>query len=171
MFGILAVIVFFLAWYRLPGLLAVVALGVYGVIILSIFKIVPVTITAAGMVGFILSVGMAVDANILVFERTKEELREQKTLFAATGEGFRRAWPSIRDSNISSLISAAILFQFGTSVVRGFALVLGIGILVSMFSAITVTRTFLLALGMRERRGSFLLFGKSAEPVTQKTEV
>jgi protein-export membrane protein SecD len=108
-----------------------------------------VTLTAAGIAGFILSIGMAVDANILIFERMKEELKKGKDIADAMHDGFARAWLSIRDSNISSMISAIILFWFGTSLVKGFALTLGLGVLVSMFSAITVTRTFLLALGSR----------------------
>jgi protein-export membrane protein SecD len=114
---------------------------------LAIFKLIPVTLTAAGIAGFILSIGMAVDANILIFERMKEELKKGKDLSDAMHDGFQRAWLSIRDSNISSMISAVILFWFGTSLVKGFALTLGLGVLVSMFSAITVTRTFLYSLG------------------------
>jgi protein-export membrane protein SecD len=113
---------------------------------LALFKLIPVTLTAAGIAGFILSIGMAVDANILIFERMKEERRAGKAILAAITEGFERAWLSIRDSNVSSLITSAILFWLGTSMIKGFALTLGIGILVSMFSAITITRTFLLAI-------------------------
>ena len=143
--GFLAVACFMAFWYRLPGLIAVVALSIYVGIILTLFKIIPVTLTAAGIAGFVLSVGMAVDANILIFERMKEELRRGKTLPSAIVEGFGRAWTSIRDSNVSSLITAAILYWLGTSVVRGFALTLGIGVLVSMLSAISISRTFLRA--------------------------
>lgn len=144
-FGFAAVVAFMLAWYRLPGLIAVLALGIYGAIVLSFFKLIPVTLTAAGIAGFVLSIGMAVDANILIFERMREELASGKELSGAVSDGFSRAWTSIRDSNVSSLITAAILYWLGTSVVRGFALTLGIGVLVSMFSAISVSRTFLLA--------------------------
>ncbi len=144
--GSLAVAAFMILWYRLPGLLAVLALLIYAGLVLTIFKLIPVTLTAAGIAGFVLSIGMAVDANILIFERTKEELRGGKALEAAIAEGFGRAWTSIRDSNVSSLITAVILYWLGTSVVRGFALTLGIGILISMFSAISVSRTFLLAI-------------------------
>ncbi|MBI2175511.1 MAG: protein translocase subunit SecD [Parcubacteria group bacterium] len=169
-YGILAIMIFLLLWYRVPGVLAVLALGIYGVLILALFKFIPVTLTAAGIAGFILSIGMAVDANILIFERMKEELRDGKMALIATREGFFRAWPSIRDSNITSLISAAILFQFGTSIVRGFALTLGLGILVSMFSAITATRTFLFALGARERHGVLWLSRRPVEAAsTAKT--
>lgn len=145
LFGFLAVVIFMLFWYRLPGFLAVCALLIYTAIVLAIFKFIPVTLSIAGIAGFILSIGMAVDANILIFERMKEELRLGKTLEDAVREGFGRAWTSIRDSNVSSLITSAILYWLGTSVVQGFALTLGIGIFVSMFSAITVTRTLLLA--------------------------
>ena len=141
----MAVVVFMLLWYRLPGLIAVIALFIYAALVLAIFKLIPVTLTAAGIAGFVLSVGMAVDANILIFERMKEELKKGKELGQAMAEGFERAWTSIRDSNVSSLITAAILYWLGTSVVKGFALTLGIGVLISMFSAITISRTFLLS--------------------------
>jgi len=143
--GILAVALFLLFWYRLIGLAAVLALAIYAAVVLMLFKIIPVTLTAAGIAGFILSVGVAVDANILIFERIKEELRNGKTFQAAVPEGFSRAWTSIRDSNISTLITATILYWFGTSVVKGFALTLGVGVLISLFSSFTVTRTFLAA--------------------------
>lgn len=143
--GFLAVVIFMVLWYRLPGLLAVAALCIYATITLAIFKLIPVTISLAGIAGFILSIGMAVDANILIFERLKEELRRGFGLEEALREGFARAWTSIRDSNVSSLLTSAILYWLGTSIVQGFALTLGIGILVSMFSAISVTRMFLYA--------------------------
>ena len=145
--GVLIVALFLVFWYRLPGIVSVFSLGIYLAIMLIVFKLIPVTLTAAGIAGFILSIGMAVDANILIFERMKEEMKKGKDVSDAMHDGFARAWLSIRDSNISSIISAIILFWFGTSLVKGFALTLGIGVLVSMFSAITVTRTFLLALG------------------------
>lgn len=146
--GILAVILFMLFYYGLYGLIADLALLLYILLILVIFRtglfiLPPVTLTLAGIAGFVLSIGMAVDANILTFERMKEELRAGKNGSAALEAGFRRSWTSIRDSNISSIITALILYIFGTSVVRGFALTLIIGILVSMFSAVIVTRTFL----------------------------
>ncbi len=144
--GTLAVMAFMILWYRLPGIIAVFALGVYAALTLLLFKMVPVTLSSAGIAGFILSVGMAVDANILIFERMKEESRGGKSLDVAMTEGFRRAWTSIRDSNVSSLITSGILYWFGTSIVRGFALTLALGILVSMFTAITATRFFLRAL-------------------------
>jgi len=145
--GLSIVIAFMLIYYRLPGLLADLGLGIYAVVIFALFKLIPVVLTLAGIAGFILSVGMAVDANILIFERLKEELRAGKGLHLAVEQGFSRAWPSIRDSNFSTLITCAILFwlgsYFGASVVKGFALTLAIGVLVSLFTAITVTRTFL----------------------------
>ena len=146
-FGVLIVALFLIVWYRVPGIVATLALAIYISLMLAIFKFIPVTLTAAGIAGFILSIGMAVDANILIFERMKEELKKGKDISDAMHDGFTRAWLSIRDSNISSMISAVILFWFGTSLVKGFALTLGLGVLVSMFSAITVTRTFLFALG------------------------
>ncbi len=148
-YGIILVALFLILWYRLPGLISVLALAIYTALVLAIFKLIPVTLTSAGIAGFILSVGMAVDANILIFERMKEERQDGKSFSAAITEGFSRAWLSIRDSNASSLISATILYWMGTSMVRGFALTLGIGVLVSMFSAITISRTFLLALGIK----------------------
>jgi len=141
--GLAAVVIFMIAYYRLPGLVATAALGVYALLVLAIFKLWPVTLTLAGVAGFILSVGMAVDANILIFERFREELRSGRAMQSALDEGFRRAWLSIRDSNISSLITALILAWFGSSIIKGFAITLSIGILVSMFTAITVTRTFM----------------------------
>lgn len=141
--GLALVAAFMILYYRLPGLVAVLALLIYAAISLAIFKIIPVTLTLAGIAGFILSVGMAVDANILIFERMKEEQRKGAPINAVISLGFSRAWTSIRDSNVSSLITAAILYFGTTGLVRGFAITLAIGILVSMFTAITVTRTFL----------------------------
>ncbi|MBU4332260.1 protein translocase subunit SecD [Patescibacteria group bacterium] len=141
--GILLIALFMIIYYRLPGLLAVLALGVYGLLVLALFKLIPVTLTLAGVAGFILSIGMAVDANVLIFERMKEELRAGKPLDLAIHEGFKRAWTSIRDGNISTLITCFILYWFGTSMIRGFGLTLGLGIIVSMFSAILITKTFL----------------------------
>jgi len=162
--GVLIVAVFLVLWYRFPGVVAVVALGIYIAIMLAIFKLIPVTLTAAGIAGFILSIGMAVDANILIFERMKEELKNGKNLELAMRDGFDRAWLSIRDSNISSIISAIILFWFGTSLVKGFALTLGLGVLVSMFSAITVSRTFLRAFGSERNTNSIrFLFGSGVK--------
>ncbi|MFQ5592666.1 MAG: protein translocase subunit SecD [Anaerolineae bacterium] len=145
--GLAVVMIFMLVYYRLPGLLADLALMVYTATVLAIFKLLPVVLTLAGIAGFVLSIGMAVDANVLIFERLKEELRFGRTLRPAIDAGWRRAWPSIRDSNFSTLITCAILFwfgnQFGATIVKGFALTLAVGVLVSMFTAIVVTRTLL----------------------------
>ncbi|HET8581167.1 MAG TPA: protein translocase subunit SecD [Candidatus Paceibacterota bacterium] len=150
--GVLLVGIFMLLWYRLPGVVASVALILYIVAMLAVFKLIPVTLTAAGIAGFILSIGMAVDANILIFERTREELAAGKDTREAVKEGFARAWPSIRDSNFSSMITAIILYWFGTALVKGFALVFGIGVLVSMLTAISASRTLLVALGLDRRK-------------------
>lgn len=157
--GFAVVAVFMILFYRFAGVIAVVALSIYAVIVLLIFKTIPVTLTLAGIAGFILSIGMAVDANILIFERLKEELRSGKSLRESVDEGFRRAWLSIRDSNASSLITCLILSWLGTSLVKGFAITLAIGILVSMFSAIVITRTFLKALGGNWMEKHIWLFG------------
>lgn len=160
MWGFAAVAIFMVLWYRLPGVIAVVALALYVTLNLALFQIVPVTLTAAGIAGLILSIGMAVDANILIFERMKEELKGGKGAEEAIREGFARAWLSIRDSNISSIITAVILFWFGTSLIKGFALVFGLGVLISMLTAITVSRTMLLALGLNAKAGFIkFLFG------------
>ena len=141
--GLVIVSLFMILYYRLPGLSAVVALIFYGLIILAVFKLIPVTLTLAGIAGFILSLGMAVDANILIFERLKEELKQEKPLTIALAESFRRAWPSIFDGNVSTLITCLILMGFTTSVVKGFAVTLSIGILISMFSAMVVNKIIL----------------------------
>lgn len=155
--GFIIIAGFLLVWYRLPGLVATVALVLYVALSLTIFKLIPVTLTAAGLAGFILSIGMAVDANILIFERMKEEFKAGKSIDAGMHEGFKRAWLSIRDSNISSIITAVVLFWLGTSAVKGFALTLGIGVLISMFTAITASRTFLFALS-KKREGRLMKF-------------
>ena len=141
--GLLAVAVFMIIFYRLPGLVASLALVIYAVLNLALFKTIPVTLTLAGMGGFILSIGMAVDGNILIFSRMKEELRQGKTLAVAVEEGFRRAWPAIWDGNFTLLIVALILFSLGSSFVKGFAFTVIIGTLLSMFSAIIITKSFL----------------------------
>jgi preprotein translocase subunit SecD len=145
--GLSVVILFMGLYYRLPGILADLALITYAIISLMLFKIIPVTLSLPGIAGFILSIGMAVDANVLIFERLKEELRSGRTLRQAIDLGWSRAWPSIRDSNTSTLITCAILFwlgnRFGASMVRGFSINLALGVLVSLFTAIIVTRTFL----------------------------
>jgi preprotein translocase subunit SecD len=145
--GLLVVVIFMGLYYRLPGLIADVALIAFAAICLMLYKLIPVVLTLSGIAGFILSIGMAVDANILIFERLKEELRAGRTLRQAIDLGWKRAWPSIRDSNFSTLITCVILFWFGStfgaSVVKGFALTLALGVGVSLFTAIIVTRTFL----------------------------
>ncbi|HCY17753.1 TPA: protein translocase subunit SecD [Candidatus Nomurabacteria bacterium] len=141
--GFLVVALFLILWYRLPGFMAVLALCIYITIMLTLFKLLPVTLTAAGIAGFIISIGIAVDANILIFERLKEELHFERTIANAVSAGFSRAWSSIRDSNTSTIISAIILFWFGTPLIKGFALTLGLGVLISMFSAIMISRIFL----------------------------
>jgi preprotein translocase subunit SecD len=158
--GLFFIAVFMIVWYRLPGVVAVLSLAMYIAIMLALFKLIPVTLTAAGIAGLILSIGIAVDANVLIFERMKDELKHDKKMQEAMIDGFSRAWLSIRDSNLSSIISAVILFWFGTSLIKGFALTLSIGILVSMFTAIVTTRTFLLALGFKHKsKMSSFLFG------------
>ena len=141
--GLFFVALFMIIYYRLPGLIAVFALAIYTMIVLALFKLMSITLTLAGVAGFIISIGMAVDANVLIFERIKEELKKGKPLKIAIEEGFSRAWLSIRDSNFSSIITCLILAWFGTSLIKGFAITLGLGILISMFSAIIMTRTFL----------------------------
>lgn len=153
LYGFAFVALFLIFWYRLPGVVAALALLLYVVLMLAAFKLIPVTITAAGIAALILSMGMAVDANVLIFERMKEELRAGKQTGAAVTEGAARAWGAIRDGNLTSIISAIILFWFGTSMVKGFALVFLIGVLASMFTAIVVTRTLMLALGDRPYTG------------------
>jgi protein-export membrane protein SecD len=141
--GTAVIIVFMALYYRRFGFFAGAALLMYVALTLAVFKIIPITLTLAGIAGFLLSIGMAVDANILVFERTKEELKKGLLRASAVEEGFRRAWPSIRDSNITTMISSVVLYYFTSSFVQGFALALFIGVVVSMFSAITITRTLL----------------------------
>jgi len=141
--GFLAVILFMIIFYRLPGILASFSLGIYIVLILTLLKLIPVTLTLAGIGGFILSIGMAIDANVLIFSRMREELAGQKTFSQSVEEGFNRAWPSIRDGNLTTLLVAVILFGFGTSFIKGFALTLSLGIIFSMLSAIIITKNFL----------------------------
>ena len=166
--GALLVATFLILWYRLPGLIAVLALSLYVVIILAIFKLVPVTLTAAGIAGFIISIGIAVDANILIFERIKEEMRTGKTIPDAIKAGFERAWLSIRDSNTSSVITGLILFWFGTSLIKGFALTLVIGVITSLISALFITRIFLFALRInRSTKFTRFLFGSGFSNANQ----
>jgi preprotein translocase subunit SecD len=145
--GLSIVMIFMLLYYRLPGILADIALILYSVLTFAVFKLIGVTLTLAGIAGFILSIGMAVDANVLIFERVKEELRAGRLLASAIDVGWKRAWPSIRDSNISTLITCAVLYgfgsNFGATIIVGFASTLFLGVVISMFTAIVVTRTFL----------------------------
>ena len=161
--GLLAAAVvaaFMILWYRLPGTVAVISLTFYTTAMLLLFQFIPVTLTAAGIAGFILSLGLAVDANVLIFERMKEELKAGKTTREALSEGFSRAWPSIRDGNASSVLTAVILFWFGTSLVEGFALVFGLGVIMSMLTAIAISRSLLLAVsGDRRNPLAKFLFG------------
>ena len=144
LYGLLAVALFMVLFYRLPGVVAVFALAVYVLLVLAMYKVIPVTLTLAGIAGFILSLGMAVDANVLIFARMREELKAGKTLTRSMEEGFHRAWLSVRDSHVTTLIGALVLYVFTTSIVKGFALTLGIGVLVSLFTATIVTRKILL---------------------------
>lgn len=155
--GFLLIALFLVFWYRLPGLIAVIALLFYTSILLAIFKLLPVTLTSAGIGGFIISLGMAVDANVLIFERMKEEIKKGANIHDGIHAGFKRAWSSVRDSNTSSIITSVILFWLGTPLIKGFALTFGLGVLVSMFSAITVSRIFLFALGI-EKSNKFTKF-------------
>lgn len=150
---------FMILWYRLPGFIAVMALLMYVIMMLVLFKLIPVVLTAAGIAGLILSIGLAVDANVLIAERMKEELRAGKTVHDAIAAGFDRAWLAIRDSNIAHVIAGVILFWFGTALIKGFALVFGIGVIVSMLSAITISRTLLIVLPvkMNSKFGKFLM--------------
>ena len=148
--GFLLISLFFVFWYRLPGIFAVVSLMFYLMAMLALFKLIPVTLTAAGIAGFILSLGLAVDANVLIFERLKEELVRKANLTDAINEAFSRAWASIRDGNLTGIITAVILFWFGTSLLKGFALTLGLGILVSLFSANILTRATMLSFGFKK---------------------
>ncbi len=140
-------------WYRLPGLVATVALVIYVIANIALIKTIPVTLTASGIAGLILSIGMAVDANVLIFERMKEELRKGDTVREALTIGFSRAWPAIRDGHLTMIISSVILFWLGTSIVQGFALVFGFGVIISLISAVFITRIFLLAILPEDMKG------------------
>jgi len=158
--ALVLVMIFMILYYRLPGLLSVIALVLYLAVTLAVFKLIGVTLTLAGIAGLVLSIGMAVDANVLIFERLKEELKDGKSLKASVEEGFLRAWPSIRDGNVSTLITCALLIWFGSSFVQGFAITLALGILMSMFSAITVTRILLrFVIPWFENKGKWLFTG------------
>jgi len=142
--GLVLVLVFMAVYYRLPGLIADLALAIYALLTFAAYVLIGVTLTLPGIAGFILSIGMAVDANVLIFERTREELRAGKTLYRGVESGFYRAFSSILDSNVTTLIACAALFWLGSGLVKGFAVTLAIGVLVSLFTALTCTRTFLL---------------------------
>jgi len=161
--GFIIVALFMIAWYRLPGLIAAIALAEYLAFMLAVIKVIPVTLTASGIAGLIISVGMAVDANVLIFERTKEELREGKTPREAVHIGFSRAWPAIRDGHLTMIISGVILFWLGTSIVQGFALVFVLGVLASFISAVSLSRVFLLAIVPEHKEGAWsFLMGSGA---------
>lgn len=144
--GFALVALFMILWYRLPGAIATLALVIYLLITIALIKVIPITLTASGIAALILSIGMAVDANVLIFERMKEELRQGKEPRDAVRAGFSRAWPAIRDGHLTMLISSAILFWMGTSIVQGFALVFGLGVVASLLTAVSITRVFLLAI-------------------------
>ena len=169
--GLGLVMIFMIGYYRLPGLIADIALIIYSIILFALFKVMGVTLTLAGIAGFILSVGMAVDANILIFERTKEELRAGRNLFTAINSGFDRAFTSIFDSNMTTIITCTILYFLGSTVVKGFAVTLALGVMVSMFSAITVTKNFMhLIFGTGELKYP-ALFGLKKDEIGKAHEV
>ena len=151
--GFVIIALFMIVWYRLPGVVSVVALAEYLVFMLAVIKLIPITLTASGIAGLIITLGMAVDANVLIFERTKEELRERKSPREAVRIGFSRAWPAIRDGHFTMLISGTILYWLGSSIVEGFALVFILGTLASFISAVSVSRVYLLALVPEEGKG------------------
>lgn len=155
--GLITIAVILIIWYRVPGIIATISLAAYAIIMLALFKIIPVTLTSAGIAGFIISLGMAVDANILIFERMKEELQLGKSIHEAIEIGFDRAWTSIRDGNISSIISAVVLYNFGTTLIKGFAVTFGLGVIISMLTAITISRLFLYAV-TRKQSGRVVRF-------------
>lgn len=156
--GFLLISITLILWYRLPGVLATIALAVYVAITLWIFKLIPVTLTSAGIAGFVISLGMAVDANILIFERMKEELAAGESLYEAMTIGFKRAWTSISDTNLLGIITAVFLFWFGTTLIKGFALTFGIGIIVSVFSAVTFSRFLLLSFIKKDKESKIMRF-------------
>jgi preprotein translocase subunit SecD len=166
--GLMLVLIFMGVYYRVPGLVADVSLIIYTILSMAVFNLLGVTLTLPGIAGFILSIGMAVDANVLIFERTREELRAGKTLYRSVESGFNRAFSSILDGNVTTLIACAAMFWFGSGLVKGFAFTLGLGVVVSMFTALTCTRTFmlLLVLGFPKLRQKPELFCPNmAEPI------
>jgi preprotein translocase subunit SecD len=166
--GFILVALFMVLIYRLPGMVADIALAIYAVFVLTIFHLIPVTLTVPGIAGFILSIGMAVDANVLIFERTKEELKRGRTLYSAIEIGFKRAFTSIFDSNMNTLLTCAVLYYFGTGLVRGFALTLAIGVIVSLFTAISVTRALLHQILEAKNLKKASFFGVDVAPAEQK---
>jgi preprotein translocase subunit SecD len=156
--GFIALSVLLILWYRLPGVVAVVSLMIYMSLMFALIKLIPITLTAAGIAGFIISLGLAVDGNILIFERLKEELNGGRTVQDAIKTGFTRAWSSIRDSNFSSILTAFILFWFGSSLIQGFALTLGLGAIMSLVSAVAVSRILLLAFNPRDNKFTRFIF-------------
>lgn len=169
--GLVLVLVFMAVYYRLPGIVADISLMIYAVLTLAAFALVGVTLTLPGIAGFILSIGMAVDANVLIFERTREELRAGNTLYRSVEAGFFRAFSSILDSNVTTLIACAALFWFGSGLVKGFALTLAIGVMVSLFTALTCSRTLLLVivLSLPKVRQNPRLFCPNLSSVTAKS--
>jgi len=157
-YGLILVALYMIFFYRLSGIVSVVALAIYVLIVLTFYKLIPVTLTLAGISGFILSLGMAVDANVLIFARMREELKAGKSIRASMHEGFSRAWLSVRDSHVTTLIGAFVLYAFTTSIVKGFALTLGIGVLTSLFTATVVTRTLLNLFGGQKFENKKWLF-------------
>jgi preprotein translocase subunit SecD len=168
--GFLIIAIFMIVWYRLPGIVSVLSLGIYLSTMIALFKLIPITMTAGGIAGLILSIGIAVDANVLIFERMKEEMRRGKSIHNAMLDGFGRAWTSIRDSNFSTIISALILYWFGTAMIKGFSLNLVIGVFVSMFTAIILSRTFLLAITPSDSTFSRFLFSSGFGSGKSKSE-
>ncbi|MGE5707996.1 MAG: protein translocase subunit SecD [Bacteroidota bacterium] len=162
--GFILVALFMLFTYRLPGLVADIALAIYTVLVLAIFHLIPITLTVPGIAGFVLSIGMAVDANVLIFERTKEELKRGRTLYSAIEIGFKRAFTSIFDSNMNTLLTCAVLYYFGTGLVRGFALTLALGVIVSLFTAISVTRALLHQILEAKNLKNHAYFGVDTKP-------
>ncbi len=167
--GFILIALFLVLWYRLPGFIAVLALSIYVAIMLALFKLIPITLTAAGMAGFIISLGIAVDANVLIFERIKEELKAGRTVSDAIQHGFSLAWLSIRDSNFSSIITAVILFWFGTPLIQGFALTFLLGVIVSLLSSMSISRLFLYAMNIN-KMNKFIgfLFGSGLSNANKK---
>ncbi len=156
--GFIILSVLLIVWYRLPGIVSVVSLMIYTSLMFALIKLIPITLTAAGIAGFIISLGLAVDGNILIAERLKEEIRGGRTIADAIRTGFERAWTSIRDSNLSSILTAAILFFFGSTLIQGFAMTLGLGAILSMLSAVTISRIILMALNVRDSRFTRFIF-------------